>query len=268
MTLEMPSDPFGTPGGVFVFLDPLQEANPFDDPAPLPDDPSPGFDFIMDFEPDLDSSFEDEVLKRVRGDEPTPFVEVNTSPPPARTPVTVSALAPRMPTILEEDEKEEEDGDVTITPSEAQKALLPPDKFARPPSAPQVVGSADASQGTWFDPLDTPRPRGKFRFVFYSSGSVRSLILAIISTLSQPNQHPSPRPFQTYSSLAYSPKMALTPNVLLAKSTFSFILRWPVKIRAPTLTLSVLKSPLGTRRHSGNLLHKNRSPHPHLRPGS
>jgi len=224
MTLEMPSDPFGTPGGVFDFLDPLQEANPFDDPSPLPDDPSPGFDFIMDFEPDLDSSFEDEILKRVCGDGPTPFVEVNPSPPPVTMPVTVSTLAPRMPTILEEDEKEEEDGDVTITPSEAQRALLPPDRFARPPSAPRVVGAADASQDTSLDPLDTPRPRSKFCSVFYSSGSLRLLILAIVPTLLQLKRQSSPRRFQACSILVPPPKLVFSPNVLLAKSTFSFIL--------------------------------------------
>ena len=227
MTLEMPSDPLGTPGGVFVFLDPLQEASPFDDPYPLPDDPSPGFDFIMDLDLDLDSGFggADEVFKDARGDGPTPFVEVEPSPPPVVTPAPVSSLAPRMPTILEEDEKEEEDGDVTITPSEAQRALLPPDRFARPPSVPQVAGAADASQDTLFDPLDTPRPRGKFRFVFHSSDWVRSLILAIVSTFLQLNQRSSPRRFLTRSVLVPLPKLVLTaPNVLPAKSTFSFIL--------------------------------------------
>jgi len=198
MTLEMPSDPFGTPGGVFVFLDPLQEVSPFDDRYAVPGDPSPGFDFIMDFDPELDSGLEgaDAVAKGARGDEPTSFVGVNPSPPPAVTPAPVSSLAPRMPTILEEDEKEEEDGDVTITPSEAQRALLPPDKFARPPSALQVASAADASQDPFFDPLDTPRPRGKFRPVFYPSGWHRSLTLAIVSLLLQLKQRSSPRPFQ------------------------------------------------------------------------
>ena len=199
MTLEMPSDPFGTPGGLFVFLDPLQEVSPSCDPHPPPDDPSPGFDFIMDFDPDLD--------------DPTPFVEVNPSPPP------VSTLAPRMPTILEEEEKGEEDGDVTITPSEAQRALLPPDRFARPPSAPQDTSAADASQGTFFDPLDTPRPRGTY--CFYSSCWLRLLILGIVSILLQLNPQSSPRPLQTCSILVPPPKLVLiTPT----KSTFSFIL--------------------------------------------
>ena len=165
MTLRMPNDPSGTPGGFFSFPDPLQEVSPLDDAYPLPD-PSPNFDFVTDLGTDLDSSYEvvgDEVFGDVGGNEPTPLVEVNHSPPP------VSTLAPRMPTILEEDEKEEEEGDITITPSEAQKALLPPDRFARPPSAAQAAGSAGALQDAWFDPLDTPRPGGEFYFAFWSS---------------------------------------------------------------------------------------------------
>jgi len=163
MTLKMPSDPFGTSDGFFVFLDP-----PLEDAYPLPD-PNLGCDFIMDFEEDLDYSFEvlgDEVIGNARENEPVPPGEVKLSPP---TIPSVSARAPRMPTIFEEDEQEEEDGDVTITPSEAQKALLPPDRFARPHSASQLAGAADASQGEEFDSLDTPRPGGEFRFAVYSS---------------------------------------------------------------------------------------------------
>ena len=166
MTLKMPSDPFGTPGGFFGFVDPPQaEESSFDEAYPLPDS-SPNFDFVMDFEADLDSSFE--VVRDVfRGgdvNEPTPLVEVNPSPQP------VSTEAPRMPTIFEEDEREEEDGDITVTPNEAQRALLPPDRFAQPPSAAQVAGSAGASQDAWLDSMDTPRPGGGFCFVFYLSG--------------------------------------------------------------------------------------------------
>ena len=151
MSLEMPSDPFGTPGGVFAFLDPLQGASPLDNGCPLHDDPSPSLDFILDFEPDFDPTPE------VVGG-PTPLTEVNPSPLP------IATLIQSMPTILEE-----EDGDITITPSKAQRALLPPDRFARPPSAPRVPSAPDASQDEWFDPLDTPRPRGESSFAFHSS---------------------------------------------------------------------------------------------------
>ena len=172
MTFEMPSDPFGTPGGVFDFLDPAQEVSPFDDVHAVSDDPSPSFDFIMDFEEDV------ELFKDARRDERTSLVNGNPSPPPFVTPATLSTLAPRMPTILEEDEKEEEDGDVTITPSQAQRAMLPPDRFARPPSVSRVTGAADASEDPWFDPLDTPRPRGEFL-----SCSVRVVISSANSRL-------------------------------------------------------------------------------------
>ena len=162
MTLKMPSDPFGAPG-YFAPLGPLQEVSPLDGAYPLVD-PSPNSDFIMDLEMDLDSSIEvlgDEVIDGARENEPTPLVSVKPLPPP------VSTRAPRMPTILEEDEQEE-DGDVTVTPSEAQKALLPPDTFACPPSTvSQLAGTADASQGTEFDSLETPRPGGEFHFAFY-----------------------------------------------------------------------------------------------------
>lgn len=168
MTLEMPSDPFGTPSGFFTSLDPPQEMSTLDDPYPLSSS-SPNFDFIMDFEADLDSSFEalgDEVVEDARENVPPPVVEVKPSTPPAGP---VSTRAPSMPTILEEDEQEEEDGDVTITPSEAQRALLPPDRFARPPSASWFAGAADTSLDARSDSLDTPRPRGRFRFCFISS---------------------------------------------------------------------------------------------------
>lgn len=173
MTLEMPSDPSGTPSGFCGFLDPLQEVSPAGDAYPLID-PSPGSDFVMDYEGDSDSSFEvvrDELFECARGDEPAPLVEVTPSPPPVATIVPISTFAPRMPTIFEEDEKEEEeDGDITVTPGEAQRALLPPDRFARPPSAPQVADAVDTSQDTWSDELDTPRPLGKSRFASCSSG--------------------------------------------------------------------------------------------------
>ena len=166
MTLRMPSDPFGAPGGFFDFLDPPQEMSSLDGVYPLPDS-SPNFDFVTDFEADLDYSYEmvgDGVFENAGKDEPTPLIEVNPSPLP------VSTLAPCMPTIFEEDEQEQEEGDVTITPSEAQKALLPPDRFARPPSTAQVAGSAGAEQDVWFDSLDTPRPGGEFCFAFCLSG--------------------------------------------------------------------------------------------------
>ena len=164
MTLKMPSDPSGSPDGFLAFLDPPQEVAPPDDAYLLPD-PSPNFDFIMDFEADLDSSFEvlgEEVIENARESEPTPVVEAKSSAPPARP---VSTRAPSMPTIFEEGEQEEE-GDLTITPSDAQKALLPPDRFARPPSAPRLVGAVDASQDTGFDSLATPRPHSEFRLMF------------------------------------------------------------------------------------------------------
>lgn len=158
MTLEMPSDPSGTCDGFFAFLDP-----PLEDVYPIPD-PSSDFDFLVDFEADLDSS--SEVIGNACEGQPIPPGEVKASPP--TTIPYVSARASRMPTILEEDE-EEEDGDVTITPSEAQRVLLPPDRFARPPSAYQLAGVADVLQGAEFDSLDTPRPGGESLFAFYSS---------------------------------------------------------------------------------------------------
>ena len=161
MTLEMPSEPLGTPGGLFVCLDPPQEASPFDDDVyPLPD-PSPNRDFVMDFEPDLNSSFEvvgGEALQGARENELTPRATDSHSVPPV---APVSTQPSRMPTIHEEDEKGEEEGDVTITPNEAQRALLPPDRFARPPSVSQVAGTEAASQDMSFDELDTPRPGGE-----------------------------------------------------------------------------------------------------------
>jgi hypothetical protein len=170
MTLEMPSDPFGVPGGFFVFPDPQEEVSPLGDAYLLPD-PNQDFDFVMDFEADLDFGFEvvrDEVFEDTRKDEPPIVVEVNSS---SSLVVPVSTFAPRMPTILEENEQEEEggeeeNGDVTITPSEAQKALLPPDRFACPPSVPQPAGAVDASQDISFGPLETPRPGGEFHFPF------------------------------------------------------------------------------------------------------
>jgi hypothetical protein len=162
MTLEMPRDPFGTPSGFFAFLDPPQEVPILDDA--YPSDPTSSFDFILDFEVDPDSSFEvsgDEMLEDAREDGSAPVAEVKPPAPLARP---VSTRTPSMPTILEEDEREEGgDGDTTITPSEAQRALLPPDRFARPP-VPQLAASRDAES----DSLDTPRPRGELRFMFQS----------------------------------------------------------------------------------------------------
>jgi len=151
--LKVPSDPCGSPSGFFAFLDPLQEAPPLDDAHILPDT-SQSFDFIMDFEADLDSSFE------ALGDGPTPVVKVKSSTPPARL---VSTRAPTMPVIFE---GEEEDGDITITPSEAQRALLPPDRFARPPSASQLAGAVDDPGDTDSDLLATVRPCGEFCLAF------------------------------------------------------------------------------------------------------
>ena len=161
MTLEMPSDPFGTPSGLFALLDPPQEIPTVDDAHP-PSDPSPGSDFIMDFDLEV---LGDGMTRNPRETEPVPVVEVKSSTRPVRP---VLRRAPGMPTILEEDEREEEDGDVTITPSEAQRALLPPDTFARPRLESQLAGAADASQDPRSDPLETPRPGGKFRFMVHS----------------------------------------------------------------------------------------------------
>ena len=77
----MPSDPFGSPGGFFAFLDPLQVASPLDDTHPPPD-ASPSFDFIMDFEADLDSSSKMLGGENVRESEPKP-AEVKSSIPTA-----------------------------------------------------------------------------------------------------------------------------------------------------------------------------------------
>ena len=156
----MPTDPSGTPSGFFDFLDPSQEVSFFDETVVG----SPNFDFIMGFEADLDSSFElvrrEETLEKVHESEPTPpVVEVKSS---ALSAPSVSKRPPSMPTIFEECEEEEEDGDVTITPNAAQKALLPPDRFARPRSiSPQLAGVAAAPEDAKDDSLDTPRPRGE-----------------------------------------------------------------------------------------------------------
>lgn len=169
MTLEMPSDPFGTPSGLFTLLDPPQEIPTLNDAYP-PFGPGLNPDFIMDFEEaGLDFGFEvlgDEVAKSFCEDEPVRVVEAKSSTPLARP---VPRRAPSMPTILEEDEQEEEEGDVTITPSEAQRAFLPPDKFARPRPEPQLAGVANPSQDAGSDSLDTPRPHGKFSFMFHLS---------------------------------------------------------------------------------------------------
>jgi len=159
MTLEMPSDPFGTPTGLLVLPDSPQEiSTPDGDVYPAPN-PSSNGDFIMDFE-EAELNFGS---GGSRGIEPAPIVEVKSLAPPTRP---VSRRAPSMPTIFEEDEQEEGDGDVTITPSEAQKALLPPDKFARPRLESQLAGAVDSPQDVISDSLDTPRPHGKFRFMF------------------------------------------------------------------------------------------------------
>ena len=76
-----------------------------------------------------------------------------------------------MPTILEEDEQEKEDGDVTITPSEAQRTLLPPDRFVRPPSTSQLAGAVDALQGLDPDSLVLLVPVVSFALYFVASFS-------------------------------------------------------------------------------------------------
>jgi hypothetical protein len=162
----MPTDPSGTPGGFFDFLDPSQEVS-FPDETGISFDRSPNFDFITSFEADLDSSFEvvrEEGIGKARESRPPPpVVEVKSSVPFVPS---VSKRAPSMPTIFEEGEEEEEDGDVTITPSVVQKAQLPPDRFARPRSTfPQLAGAAVVLGQAGDDTLDTPRPRGEFCFV-------------------------------------------------------------------------------------------------------
>ena len=202
----MPTDPSGTPSGFFDFLDPSQEV-PFLDEAGVD---SPNFDFIMGFEADLDSSFEvlrkEDTLEKVGESEPTPpVVEVKTSIPLVPS---VSKRAPSMPTIFEESEEEEEEGDVTITPNPAQKALLPPDRFARPRStSPQNAGAAAVPEDLGEDSLDTPRPQGELllrlpRVVASVTDPSDDTFTAQASTFSVP----APDPFDASFSLEACPK--------------------------------------------------------------
>ena len=184
----MPTDPSGSPGGFFDFLDPSQETS-FPDEAGLHRPGSPDLDFVMGFEAGCDSSFE--MVEEVRESlEPVPPVaEVKPSLPPVPS---VPKRVPSMPTIFEEDEgEEEEEGDVTITPSDAQRALLPPDKFASP-SVSQLSGAAVVSEDTRDDSLDTPRPSGmlllSLSWVIADSPNDNSTAQA--STFSVPAQNP------------------------------------------------------------------------------
>ncbi|KAF9789840.1 hypothetical protein BJ322DRAFT_561924 [Thelephora terrestris] len=156
MTLKMPSDPSGTPSGFFDFLDPSQEAS-FPDEVEALSEKTPNLGSITDFETHLDPSRKmpgGEVVDKIRKKEPAEVKTLIMLAPP------VVKRAPSMPTIVEEDEEEEEDGDVTITPTVAQRAFLPPDKFARPRSEPQTVAPAKVSEDPEDDSLETPRPRG------------------------------------------------------------------------------------------------------------
>ena len=175
MTLQMPPDPSGTPSGFIDFLDPCREVSPADDVRVVSNE-SPSFDFIMDFEEDLDTSFEMLVEQdlRLNLDKRVAAAGLLTSqaPSPPKRP-------PSMPTIFEEEEPEEEAGDVTITPSAAQRALLPPDRFARPRSASPLAQVVEASEDITDDSsdMDTPRPRGKLLLRFFER-SVRPLTFA------------------------------------------------------------------------------------------
>lgn len=164
MTLKMPSDPSGTPGGFFDFLDPCQEVSPSGE-AEILSEKSPSLDFASDFETGLGFSSEvpeGEVVEKVYMKMPAPPAVVFKPKSPMLLGPSVLRRSPSMPTILEEDEVEVEDGDVTITPSAAQRALLPPDRFARPPSVAQTTGATDVPEDIDGDSLDTPRPRGEF----------------------------------------------------------------------------------------------------------
>ena len=193
MTLQMPPDPSGTPSGFIDFLDPCREVSPADDVRVVSNE-SPSFDFIMDFEEDLDTSFEMLVEQdlRLNLDKRVAAAGLLTSqaPSPPKRP-------PSMPTIFEEEEPEEEAGDVTITPSAAQRALLPPDRFARPRSASPLAQVVEASEDITDDSsdMDTPRPRGKLLLCFFER-SVRPLTFANeistvqADTFSAPPQNP------------------------------------------------------------------------------
>ena len=164
MTLKMPSDPSGTPGGFFDFMDPCREMSPSGE-AEILSDKSPSLETVSDSETDSGSSSEvpgGEVVDKVFMKMPAPPAVVFKPKSPMLLAPSGLRRSPSMPTIVEENEVEEEDGDVTITPSAAQRALLPPDKFARPPSATQGDGAADVPEDIDGDSLDTPRPRGEF----------------------------------------------------------------------------------------------------------
>ena len=176
MTLKMSTGPSETPGGFFDFPDPSQETTPL--PSNVGFTParsqSPNLDFIADFEMDLDSSFEllrgGVIWEARESDTTAPAVQLGSSFSAAPS---LSGRAPSMPTIFEEDGEEEEE-DVAITPSEAQRALLPHDQFSRPRLASQTDGVANASEDDGED-LDTPRPRGKCLIRW----SLRSLIIIV-----------------------------------------------------------------------------------------
>ena len=199
MTLKMPTDPSGTPSGFFDFLDPSQEVEvSLPDQAGVFADRSSSFDFIMGFETDLDSGFGTVVAG---GEVPVESEARDTTRPPAGeikpsvlVAPTVPKRTPSMPTIFEEDEEEEGEGDedVTITPSPAQRALLPPDKFAViPRSSPQPPGAAAVLERAGdHDPLCTPRPRGE---LLVRSPSMITFVADSPST-DQTSTFPAPTP--------------------------------------------------------------------------
>ena len=181
----MPADPSGTPSGFFEFLDPSQEASFSDSEPGVRSDWSPNFDFVTGFEADLDSSFEvvreEENRKACERElEGPPVVEVKSSVPLVRP---VSRRAPSMPTILEEDEGDEEDGDVTVTPNAVQRAFLPPDRFACPRSPQfQAAGAGAVPEDAGDDSLETPRPNGELSLCLY---------WVITSVIDPPNVDPT-----------------------------------------------------------------------------
>ena len=220
MTLQMPPDPSGTPSGFIDFLDPCREVSPADDVRVVSNE-SPSFDFIMDFEEDLDASFEMLVEQdlRLNLDKRVAAAGLLTSqaPSPPKRP-------PSMPTIFEEEEPEEEAGDVTITPSAAQRALLPPDRFARPRSASPLAQVVEASEDITDDSsdMDTPRPRGKLLLRFFRT--ISSATDLCERKLTQSKRILSPHPLKTHSTTlspsnpvlatSKSPKTILSANLV------------------------------------------------------
>ena len=270
-SFKMPIDPSGTPSGFFDFLDPSQE-------VPLPDEPgvrsgrSPNLDFIVSFEADSDSSFE------VLGEEvPIEEARKDVPAPPVVKPsvlVAPSALkrAPSMPTIIEEDEGEEEDGDLTVTPNAAQRALLPPDRFARPHSSSQVACAAAVPENAGDDSLDTPRPRGELFSLFSPGGQFVLLIRR--TTTPQPKRVPSLYPLRTHS-------MPVPPSTLVSRASKSpkaihFVnltftsrrLRTATSQTSASTPRSMSISPLGTKLCSESSLRKNQRLRRPLRSGN